>query len=47
MGFAAGQKQQRVLVVTTAARPGAILDGVKTARSSKEAPMAWWGGGAA
>jgi osmotically inducible protein OsmC len=40
MEFAAGQKQQRVLVVTTAGRPGAILDGVKTSRSSKEAPMA-------
>jgi lipoyl-dependent peroxiredoxin len=29
-----------MLAVTTAERPGAILDGVKASRSSKEAPMA-------
>jgi lipoyl-dependent peroxiredoxin len=40
VGFAAGKKQQLVLVVTTAGRPGAILDGVKASRSSREEPMA-------
>jgi lipoyl-dependent peroxiredoxin len=40
VGFAAGKKQQLVLVVTTAGRPGAILDSVKASRSSKEEPMA-------
>jgi hypothetical protein len=40
VGFAAGKKQQLVLVVTTAVRPGAILDSVKASRSSKEKPMA-------
>jgi lipoyl-dependent peroxiredoxin len=39
VGFAAGKKQQLVLVVTTAGRPGAILDSVKASRSSKEEPM--------
>jgi hypothetical protein len=29
VGFAADKKQQLMLVVTTAGRPGAILDGVK------------------
>jgi hypothetical protein len=40
VGFAAGKKQQLVLVVTTAVRPGAILDSVKASRSSKEKPVA-------
>jgi lipoyl-dependent peroxiredoxin len=39
VGFAAGKKRRLVLVVTTAGRPGAILDSVKASRSSKEEPM--------